>query len=246
MSRKLTTHEFVARAINTHGNRYDYSESVYVSDKIKVNINCRVHGEFSQDPRSHYALGNGCPLCGKIASVRKKVRFHIERKDDFSHITPPAGSKIIALSQGAYTIVDDDDYDKYSGYNWFLSGRGYACCRRLGNLHRVVMGVTDPKIHVDHRLHDRLDNRKCNLRICTKQENNQNRRPLKGAASKYKGVIASSNKKRWSANIKHNFTNYYLGLYDTQEEAAIAYDAKARELHGEFACLNFTDTINNI
>lgn len=61
--RKLTTEEWIERAKQTHGNRYDYSETVYVNVRTLINIRCRVHGVFEQRPFDHIK-GHGCPKCG--------------------------------------------------------------------------------------------------------------------------------------------------------------------------------------
>jgi hypothetical protein len=62
MSKRLTTEEFIKKAILVHGNKYDYSDTVYVTTRIKVSIRCPEHGVFEQTPNSHL-LGSGCPQC---------------------------------------------------------------------------------------------------------------------------------------------------------------------------------------
>ncbi len=91
---------------------------------------------------------------------------------------------------------------------------------------------------VDHVNNNPMDNRRENLRLCTMEQNNQNRRrPAKPTRFKYKGVRA--HRDRFSAILKANHRRHYLGTFGTQEEAARAYDAGAIRLHGEFASLNF-------
>lgn len=105
-------------------------------------------------------------------------------------------------------------------------------------LHRLVMGVTDPRIHVDHINHDGLDCRKSNLRLVTHQQNHFNRRPNSGSTSKFKGVHWRKNEQKWGAVICLNNSRINLGYFDSEIEAAIAYDNAAEELFGEFAYLN--------
>lgn len=102
------------------------------------------------------------------------------------------------------------------------------------------MGLSDDDPDIDHWNHDALDNRKSNLRPCTETQNNGNMRGY--SVTGFKGVSYlpnSSKKKPWRAGIKYHGHGVHLGLYATPEEAARAYDAKALELFGAFAHLNF-------
>ncbi len=89
---------------------------------------------------------------------------------------------------------------------------------------------------------DRIDNdlgyTPENCRIVTQHQNNMNRRPLAGSSSKYKGVTWDKKNNKWKAGIKLNKKLYNLGRLTSESEAAIAYNVKAVELHGEFAYLN--------
>ena len=83
-----------------------------------------------------------------------------------------------------------------------------------------------------------------NLRPATREQNMQNRRANKNSTSKYKGVSFIKRKKSgrlWQGELAHNGKRHYLGCFMTEEEAARAYDSKAKELHGNFAVLNFND-----
>lgn len=102
-------------------------------------------------------------------------------------------------------------------------------------MHRLIMGITDPRIQVDHRDNDGLNNRRYNLRVASVHQNSMNTRPRKGT-SKFKGVCFQKNK--WRATIMHNYKSIGLGSFDSEFEAALAYDKKAKELFGEFARLN--------
>lgn len=59
---KLTTSQFIARAVKKHGHKYDYSKSVYKNRYKKINIKCKIHGSFFQTPLNHW-YGQGCPKC---------------------------------------------------------------------------------------------------------------------------------------------------------------------------------------
>ena len=99
----------------------------------------------------------------------------------------------------------------------------------------------EKKPFVDHINCDRDDNRIQNLRWCTGQENQFNRKKQEGTSSKYIGVCWNKNVKKWMVQIKINRKTKYLGYFDSEIKAAKAYDREARELHGEFAHLNFPD-----
>ena len=106
-------------------------------------------------------------------------------------------------------------------------------------LHRLVMGVVDRRVQVDHINHNGLDCRKSNLRCTTHQENHFNRRPHSGASSRFKGVSWRNRERKWKAQICHNDRITALGLFGSEIEAAIAYDNAAMEVFDEFAYLNF-------
>lgn len=155
------------------------------------------------------------------------------------------GVRLIELTWGKWAIVDAEDYGRLSSYKWCAvehSRCWYAkTLRRDGMplaMHRLIAGA--PKgLLVDHRDHNGLNNRKSNLRLCTRKENRRNRRPNRGGTSKYKGVCWSKSSKKFRAAINHNGKRYNLGYFDDEIAAAKAYDKKARELFGEFAYLNF-------
>jgi len=91
---------------------------------------------------------------------------------------------------------------------------------------------------VDHINHNTLDNRRFNLRICTKGQNNMNRKPYIGKSSQYKGVIWAKHIKKWTSKIEKDTIVHHLGTFDREEDAARAYNKKAKELFKEFAYLN--------
>jgi hypothetical protein len=103
-------------------------------------------------------------------------------------------------------------------------------------LHRFITGCPDGKI-VDHKNGNTLDNRRSNLRICTKTENNRNRRKNKNNTSGYKGVFWDDYHKKWSVSIKNKGRRVYLGLFDDPQKAYEAYVAASQKYHGEFGCV---------
>lgn len=102
-------------------------------------------------------------------------------------------------------------------------------------MHRLILGLTDPKLDGDHRDRNTLNNQDNNLRIATRSENQKNR--IGRGKSKYLGVHAHY--KRWRGRIKVDGIYIDLKVHDTQEQAARAYDEAAKKYHGEYANLNF-------
>jgi hypothetical protein len=149
--------------------------------------------------------------------------------------------KRIPLTRGLFAQVDDEDYEELSRTKWSLlvsgSGGKYGTNFALGLLHRHIMGAPEGSV-VDHRNGDGLDCRRENMRICSSAENSRNRKRRVDCSSGFKGVCYRPRLGRWVAEIHAHGHRHYLGVFSTPEGAAAAYDAKAIELHGEFAKTN--------
>ncbi len=153
--------------------------------------------------------------------------------------------RYIPLTRGRYAIVDADDFEELSKHKWCLICRGkgeYACRREKGkyiSMHRVIMNAPDDMV-VDHIDGNGLNNRKCNLRICTKAQNKYNSRP-RGGSSNYVGVTYHKRSRKYFAVLGFNRERIHIGEFDDPVAAAKARDRKAMELQGEFAYLNFPE-----
>ena len=153
--------------------------------------------------------------------------------------------KEIPLTKGYVAIVDDEDYEELSRRKWYCGSHGYAIRSSSSNakrktvlMHRELMG-NPLGFEIDHIDHNILNNQKSNLRVCTHSDNKQNRPSPRHNTSGYKGVIFDKRSKKWYAKIGWLLSSKHLGTFATAEDAAHAYDKKAKELFGEFACLNF-------
>ncbi len=160
--------------------------------------------------------------------------------------------KEIQLTQGKIAFVDDEDYEYLNQFKWCAdkARRTYYAFRNMkvdgrwvvGTMHQFL--IKQPKgMQIDHIDDNGLNNQKSNLRICTNQENHMKtkiQRTAKGIlkSSRFKGVSSVSDGDRWRARIHYNGKENFLGRYDSEIDAAIAYNNAAKEMFGEFARLN--------
>ncbi|WP_212958645.1 HNH endonuclease [Paenibacillus albilobatus] len=156
-------------------------------------------------------------------------------------------SKEIFLSQGKIAVVDDEDFDKLIKFKWHYA-KGYArhSCWVPGLntstsiwMHHVVLGICpDRKKVIDHINGNPLDNRKINLRIVTHQQNIFNKSPHRKSTSKYKGVYWYKARSKWCSKIMLDGRYRHIGYFESEREAALAYNKAAKELFGDCAKLN--------
>ena len=146
-------------------------------------------------------------------------------------------------------LVDDEDFDALNKYKWHFGSRYVRRCIYIGGgrknqknkillMHRVIMNTPDELV-TDHINGNTLDNRKENLRICTNAENIRKGKMPKSNTSGFMGVSWSTEKRKWVARIQFNYKQIIIGYFKDKEDAAKAYDTKAKELFGKFCNLNF-------
>jgi hypothetical protein len=148
------------------------------------------------------------------------------------------------LQNGFFALVDDGDLPLVSQYRYNKHKYGYAIRSMMVDgtekkmaMHRDIMGPPPkPGLEIDHINRNKLDNRRANLRWATRQQNcrNSKRRSKTG----FTGVTKTPGG-NYQAMIYPDSVSTHLGMYDTAEEAARAYDKAAKRLYGEFARLNF-------
>jgi AP2 domain/HNH endonuclease len=180
------------------------------------------------------------------------------------------GAREIPLSKGYVALVSECDYERVAQFKWCAheqrrkdgSIKNVCAQRKVRDvdgrrpsqyMHRFVLDLpSGQNPAVDHINHDGRDNRRENLRIVTNAQNLSNRRKQqnylgKPTSSLFKGVDWHQQRMKWRAQIGIGGKAIHLGLFPTPEEAAKAYDKKARELFGEYAHCNFPleDTTGN-
>lgn len=182
------------------------------------------------------------------------------------------------IGKSYIALVDDEDYEWLNQWNWTATVRfGLVHALRTEYtkisdipkaiystkviwMHRLILGVSDIKIKVDHKDRNGLNNQRGNLRPATVSQNAMNKKSKVGGLSKYLGVTYDKairkhilkdgtetyyiGKGGWRASIRINGKNKYLGIFSVEEDAGKAYDTAARIHHGEFANLNFKEELN--
>jgi hypothetical protein len=153
--------------------------------------------------------------------------------------------KEIQLTQGKVAIVDDEDFEFLSKWKWHVLrtrwAHGEIWYARRGRgvmMHKVIAGRIGLP-NVDHADGDGLHNWRSNLRPCTRNQNQGNRRKRAPGSSRYKGVSWIQSKRIFRAGIRQNGKSIHLGHFKDERTAALAYDSEARKRFGDFALTNF-------
>lgn len=154
--------------------------------------------------------------------------------------------KQIPLTQGYAALVDDADYEVLSSFKWHANVFHHTVyADRFGpwvggkrvriRMHRAILGVTDPTIHVDHVDHNGLNNQRSNLRPCTQSQNQANCQLRKDNGSGIKGASWCRTREAWLSQIRRDGKTIHLGYFPAKEAAGEAYAAAAKKYFGEFA-----------
>lgn len=143
---------------------------------------------------------------------------------------------------GDFALVDDEDFELCSSKSWHMSMKmrpkaSYKIGDRWKNvsMHRLILNFPEGK-QIDHKDGNPLNNQKSNLRTCSNTQNQYHRKPKKGC--KYKGIYQVKGKGKWLSHIMFNNKMKHLGTFESDKDAARAYNKAAKKYFGEFAWLN--------
>lgn len=149
----------------------------------------------------------------------------------------------IKLSQEKTTLIDNTDYHLISQFKWYTVRCGnvwYASTKineKTTYMHRLLL-LPQNNEQIDHINRNGLDNRRCNLRLATKSENQANRNKTPNISSQFKGVSWNKKRNKWEASITVNYRKMFLGYFSDEIGAAKIYDMAAIKYFGNYALLN--------
>lgn len=195
------------------------------------------------------------PMCAKdtpsFPLFTFKSRPPIDIQGDVAFIPLLHKDEVVSIS-----VIDAIDVPLVQPYRWLFRKRqggdnyyAHTNAKKDGQdvwimLHRLLLSPPDGMV-IDHINGDGLDNRRCNMRITTVTQNNRNRGKGRNNSSGFKGVYWSSVENKWRVQIRNGKGKVWIGKFNDLTEAARAYDKAARELHGEFAVLNFPEEVGD-
>lgn len=144
--------------------------------------------------------------------------------------------RLLTGTRGEIIKISDCDWSECSGIRWCIIGKGYvrSTTRPYIRLHRHILKPSKG-MDVDHINGDTLDNRRENLRICTRSQNKMNGNLYKNNTSGYKGIYWNKRKEKWHIHLTVNQKDRHIGYYETLEEAINARNVAVKKFHGEFA-----------
>jgi hypothetical protein len=185
----------------------------------------------------------------RLAEYKKEIEG-IERAKQEEHAQKPIlrnaqGVAVISVNNGDDRIevmVSDDKWHDLMKYKWWNLHQYYTTTidNKLVRMHRHIVDAAPDDI-IDHINGNREDNRTENLRKSTFTYNNHNRKKSDAATSKYHGVCFNKKQNKWRVEIRKDNVRYNVGSFNDENEAALAYNEKARELYGNFAVLNVVE-----
>lgn len=185
---------------------------------------------------------------GKARHRESQKVAAMKRREAYVSPEPVLGARWIPLSRGMFALVDESDYDFLSQFTWSVCGgtrNKYAEFRKhvdgkmkTFSMHRLLLQAP-ANMQVDHRNGNGLDCRRSNLRLCSATQNRKSlRKQLRATASRFKGVCWDKIARKWTARIRPNRTEIFLGRFDTEVAAGVAYNQAAVKHFGDYALLN--------
>lgn len=228
-------------ASKIHNNKYDYSKVVYVNYNTKVIVVCPDHGDFETNLYNHSISGTGCPKC----SVAK---IGIQDMKNRQELTQDVLKAIFDYREDGVFIWKvklslKTNVGTVAGYKNPSNGnrRYLQVNKKLFLFNRLVFFYHHgwwPE-NVDHIDRNPENDRIENLRAATYSQNSKNTSSKKGSTSRYLGVYYSKDRnKKWVARITINKKCIHIGSFNSENEAAMAWNEAAIINYGEFANLN--------
>lgn len=165
-----------------------------------------------------------CGSCFSVLTEDNKMRYVVANNDSF--------------------IFDKQDLPLIMAHRWYIEKNGYVATKIKEKTFRLTRLLLSPdkNKYIDHINGNPRDNRRLNLRLSTFTENQRNMRIPSHNTTGYKGVSFRRDRNKFRAYISIGNKTKHIGYYDSAENAAIAYDNKARRIFGLFACLNFPNS----
>ena len=189
--------------------------------------------------RSGNTSSCGCYSRDVIATNNKKYKKQTNRYD----LSNEFGVGYTCNQEPFY--FDLEDYEKIKDYSWSIDTQGYVVSNLFGDckhttvkLHRLIMGVSQSDIQVDHIDHKKYDNRKKNLRLVNNQQNCMNRSLQNNNTSGTAGVTYNKDSGTWTSRIYYKNETIYLGCYHTKEQAIAVRKQAENDYYGEYSYSN--------
>lgn len=172
----------------------------------------------------------GCKICREVSRRKRKKTIKYDLSNEYG-----IG---YTYNTNKPFYFDLEDYDKIKKFSWKENSNGYA--QAVDNckcilMHRIVLGVTDSKIHIDHRYHNKLDNRKQNLRETSCKNNTRNKSMLKSNTSGVTGVSWENKSNKWHAYIWVDGKTIHLGRFINFEDAVRTRKEAEEKYFGEYS-----------
>ena len=199
----------------------------------------RIFAVRQKDLKSHHTQSCGCIVSEFAKRTLQKINStEHKRKYNTYDLTGTFG--IGYTSKGEEFYFDLEDYNLIKNYCWHIDQDGYVTANgddhRSIRMHRLILGLTDRKVVVDHIYHIKYDNRKSQIRTCSNTENCRNALLSKNNSSGITGVHFDSEKQKLVATIKVNRKTIFLGRFNTIEEAASCRKEAQDKYFGDFSC----------
>jgi len=243
----------MSRLININnyiGNKYGRLKVMYevpIKNKGKRRVHCKCDCGNEMDADLYSLRRSFTRSCGCYNNEIRKVTCSSNFYKGSNTIIKYAEHAEVVIvdnnnNEKCRTIIDLDDVDKIIEYRWVFNG-DYIMTNKTndGNpilMHRFILPVEN---FVDHINHNKLDNRKCNLREATNQQNIMNSRIKSTNKSGFKGVSRDNKRNKWSATIGFNYKTIHLGRFNNKEDAIKARQEAELLYFGEFSPLHSVD-----